>query len=174
MITETVMCLVLRCNRCNEPLIDTDETDQVIHWDNRADISKAFAENAKLHGWRQFGDRIVCDECQTDDDEPCEREPLPPIDEAAINRAQALRDAGMLAVIWPNQVRAWLREQPETPLRRAVQAAIEAAFENGLENWGPRAGSKAEGEYERAHAVFYAVEHELRPSIATSVMEAAQ
>ena len=69
-------------------------------------------------------------------------------------------------------VRAWLDDEPASPLRDALLAAL-TRFEYGrLPDWGPEVGSYAEGEYHRAHSIFYGIEGALHAAMAADGMEA--
>lgn len=97
MITEAVVCLVLHCSRCNTVHTDEDGGD-VYHW-TRDGIDKAFPAEPNLEslrnpdeeGWRRFGDRILCGDCQQWDenaDQWREKGPLRGVEEAVAVRAR--------------------------------------------------------------------------------------
>jgi hypothetical protein len=94
-IIETVQCLVLHCSRCDQPLIDTDETDAVIHFADVEAIKDVFpADRPKrdMDGWRRLGDRFLCQHCTAFDEGTARWVELPPLraaDAARVLRAQA-------------------------------------------------------------------------------------
>lgn len=94
MIVESMVCLVLRCSRCNKAM-QSDESEGDVHWASQADIAKEFhpAGRRDVCGWLRFGDRYLCPNCVTFDDEtgdPIEDPtPLPAIEAAVVARAQA-------------------------------------------------------------------------------------
>jgi hypothetical protein len=173
MILEPQVRVILHCDRCNKPF--TDDDDAPILWVGQNAIDEAFAESADVCGWRIFGNRFICLECQIFDHEEAamveDPELLSPIEAAVIVRAQALQTAGMLNALGTSDVLRWLSTQPESALREALTVALEAARHGGLESWGPAPGSKSEGELERGLSVLQAVEYELRPSIVATEME---
>ena len=180
MILEPVVWVILHCDRCNFPY--TDEDDNPVGWHGEHAITKVFDQYPDVSGWRRFGDRHICEPCQVETGGTATKpgtfsenpEPFRAIDAALVARAQSLYDVGMLEILSPSTVLGWVKGQPESALRDALRSALEAAFQDGLNGWGPAAGSKDEGAYERAFSVFNAIECELRPSIAATVMGGAE
>lgn len=181
MILEPVVWVILHCDRCNAPFLD-DETNGVVGWTGSHKIQQTFQDLdglSDVNRWRRYGDRYICAECQVPNEDSIpdwieNPEPFRAIDTALVVRAQALYDAGMLETFSPFMVREWVQEQPGSALKDALTSALDAVFKDRLNDWGPAAGSKAEGEYERAFSVFRAIECELRPSIAATVMGGAE
>jgi hypothetical protein len=90
MILEPTTGVILHCSRCNTPMTNDDEAP--VSWKDRDTVSDMFHDAVgEVYGWRQFGDRIVCEKCQTTDatGNPCERpDPLPAGEEDRVLRAQ--------------------------------------------------------------------------------------
>jgi hypothetical protein len=90
MILEPTTGVILHCSRCNTPMTNDDEAP--VSWKDRDAIRGMFDDAVgEVYGWRQFGDRIVCETCQTADatGNPCERpEPLPAGEEDKVLRGQ--------------------------------------------------------------------------------------
>jgi hypothetical protein len=90
MILEPITGVHLHCSRCNTIFQDPEsETDA--YWRDADSIKESFSDLGDCCGWRKFGDRIVCKECQTTDvdGDPCERpEPLSAGNEDRVLRAQ--------------------------------------------------------------------------------------
>lgn len=99
MIIESVVCVILRCSRCNTPF--TDEDERPINWAPE-DLADAFPANPDpsdddvwpaMRDWHQFGDRVVCPECVYLDDDGVLYEnpnPLRAAEADKVARAQAL------------------------------------------------------------------------------------
>jgi hypothetical protein len=97
-ITESIVCVILRCSRCNAAFRDEvgDDYSGVAHWETRDDITAEFNKGLGEHGgWRCFGDRVVCSRCQittgyADDLDAYEvPEPLPAAEADKVARVQA-------------------------------------------------------------------------------------
>lgn len=102
MITETIVCVILHCSRCNKAFRDdvADDYSGVMHWPNPEAITNEFNKGlGEYGGWRRFGDRFVCSRCQVSGgdsegfaDDPDAREnphPLPAAETDKVARAQA-------------------------------------------------------------------------------------
>ncbi len=94
MIVEPAVCVLLHCSRCNTVLKDS-ETETEIHWQGQDDIKENFGKFGddldSYGGFRRFGDRYICEDCQTTDDDGNWRErpePLTGTDEAKVLHAQ--------------------------------------------------------------------------------------
>lgn len=97
MITESIVCVILRCTRCNAAFRDEvdDDYSGVAHWKTRDDITANFNKgHGEYGGWRRFGNRFVCSDCQVSNgyaDDPDAREipePLPPAEADKVARVQ--------------------------------------------------------------------------------------
>lgn len=90
MILEPITGVQLHCSRCNT-IFQDPETETDAYWHDADEVRESFRDLGDCCGWRRFGDRIVCKECQTTDTDGdlCERpEPLPPGEEDKVLRAQ--------------------------------------------------------------------------------------
>jgi hypothetical protein len=90
MILEPISGVHLHCSRCNTTFQDP-ESESDAYWSDADSIKENFHGLGDCCGWRKFGDRIVCKECQTTDADGdlCERpEPLPPGEEDRVLRTQ--------------------------------------------------------------------------------------
>lgn len=107
MILESISGVHLHCSRCNT-IFQSPEDEANAFWPDVDAVKDAFHDGlSDCCGWRQFGDRIVCKECQTTDadGDPCERpEPLPAGEEDRVLRAQ---------------MRYKIESSPENPFRYA-------------------------------------------------------
>lgn len=95
MITESVVCVILHCSRCNIAFREDHFDDGTCHWDSTDDVTAAFKKGlGEYGGWRKFGDRFVCSNCQittgfADDQNAREKpEPLPAAEADKVTRAQ--------------------------------------------------------------------------------------
>lgn len=98
MIIESIVQAILHCSRCNARFRDdaNDEWAGTYHWDSREAITRQFDNAFGEHGgWRRFGDRYVCGNCQIsngygDDVNARETpEPLPAAEADKVARAHA-------------------------------------------------------------------------------------
>lgn len=90
MILEPITGVQLHCSRCNT-IFQDPETETDAYWRDADEVRESFRDLGDCCGWRKFGDRIVCKECQTTDadGDPCERpDPLPAGEEDKVLRAQ--------------------------------------------------------------------------------------
>lgn len=91
MIVEPLVYVILHCSRCNTPWRG-DESEAPALWDVPAQIAETFqrAGGSDVGGWRRTGERYLCEECHiVDRGEVVEREPLRPVEQATVLRAQA-------------------------------------------------------------------------------------
>jgi hypothetical protein len=111
-IVEPVICVILRCSRCNSPWLGLED-ETPAHWKDVAQIAEAFkrANGCDVGGWRRTpNERYLCEDCHiVDAGQVVEKPPLRPVEQATVLRAHTeyARRVGDMCAFELTPVSAW-------------------------------------------------------------------